>query len=120
MTSIIKKTHFDKTIPERKLEVTKIYNNYPSKICIYIDKQDSCKTLNTLKKHKYLSERDMLFSQYVYVIRKQLDMNKETALIFFINGNIPSSQLSLGELYDKYQNDDGFLYITYTGENCFG
>ena len=50
MTSIIKKTHFDKTIPERKLEVTKIYNNYPSKICIYIDKQDSCKTLNTLKK----------------------------------------------------------------------
>jgi GABA(A) receptor-associated protein len=26
----------------------------------------------------------------------------------------------MGHIYEKYKDEDGFLYITYSGENTFG
>ena len=28
--------------------------------------------------------------------------------------------MSMGELYNQYKDEDGFLYLTYSGENTFG
>ena len=33
---------------------------------------------------------------------------------------IPCCSLTMGQLYDKEKDEDGFLYVAYSGENTFG
>jgi len=33
---------------------------------------------------------------------------------------MPPTSCLIHDLYDKYKDDDGFLYISYSGENTFG
>lgn len=32
----------------------------------------------------------------------------------------PLSSLTMGQLYEKEKDEDGFLYVAYSGENTFG
>ena len=38
----------------------------------------------------------------------------------YINNNLCNNTESMGNLYLKYQDQDEFLYIVYSGENTFG
>jgi GABA(A) receptor-associated protein len=33
---------------------------------------------------------------------------------------LPPQSQTISEIYATYKNEDGFLYITYSGENTFG
>ena len=44
----------------------------------------------------------------------------EMALFIFVNNTIPSSSTLMSNLYSQYKDPDGFLYLTYSGENTFG
>ena len=37
-----------------------------------------------------------------------------------IDDVIPPTSASLKEIYDEHKDEDGFLYMTYAGENTFG
>jgi GABA(A) receptor-associated protein len=41
-------------------------------------------------------------------------------MFIFIGGNIPASGTLMSEIFDKYADEDGFLYVIYSGENTFG
>ena len=41
-------------------------------------------------------------------------------LYLFVNGNLPTTSEQMNNIYDKYKSEDGFLYVTYSGENTFG
>ena len=56
----------------------------------------------------------------MYVIRKRIKLSSEQAIFLFVNGTIPSTSVVLYNLYDTCKDEDGFLYITYSGENTFG
>ena len=36
------------------------------------------------------------------------------------NNNYPTCSALIGELYTQYKDEDGFIYIMYSGENTFG
>ena len=36
------------------------------------------------------------------------------------NNKLLSGSAQIGDINDKYQDEDGFLYIKYTTENAFG
>ena len=38
----------------------------------------------------------------------------------FINNIIPPQHELVSTIYDEHKDNDGFLYITYSGENTFG
>ena len=72
-------------------------------------------------KTKYLVSLDVTFSEFIYTVRKKLNLSKNTALFFFINNSIiPPLNSLFSTLYDSYKESDGFLYITFTRENVFG
>jgi len=49
------------------------------------------------------------------------DLNPRLTIYLFVNDNrIPTPSLLVSELYQQYVDEDGFLYITYTGEDFFG
>jgi GABA(A) receptor-associated protein len=112
--------NFSKSLQERKQEIEIIKEKYPDKVFIYLEKNKNCKNINEINKHKYLCPKDMLFSQFIYIVRKRLKMTNKQTIIFFINNSIPNPTSSMLEIYQKNKNIDGFVYIEYTGENFFG
>ena len=56
----------------------------------------------------------------MFVIRKRLKLPPEQAIFLFVNGTIPPTAALMNQIYDEHRDVDGFLYITYSGENTFG
>jgi GABA(A) receptor-associated protein len=73
-----------------------------------------------IDKKKYLVPTDLTCGQFVYVIRKRLKLPPEQAIHLFVNGKLPATGSLMNTLYEENKDEDGFLYITYSGENTFG
>ena len=115
-----KLSHEEKSLEQRLSESKKILLKYPDRICIYVEKAKTSKLLCDLKKKKYLVPSKITMAEFIFVIRSKINVSKETALFFHINNKIISSNSIMRELNDKYKDQDGFLYIKYSDENCFG
>jgi len=118
---MVKIKHAEKTFQQRQQETIKIMIKYPDRRCIYIEKADSCDNLQDINRHKYLVPINLSIAQFIYVVRSRIQLSKEKALFLYSkNNSLLSGNTSMLELYDKYKDPDGFFYITYKSENCFG
>lgn len=63
---------------------------------------------------------DLTIGQFVYVIRKRIKLTSEQAIFIFVNNVLPPTAAMISSVYKEHKDQDGFLYITYTGENTFG
>ena len=109
-------------ISKRKLESSKIREKYPERVPVICEKDPKQKKLATVDKTKYLVPIDLSVSQFSYIIRKKLEMEKNSSLFLLVAGKHSITGDSLmSEIYDQYKDaDDGFLYISYTSEITWG
>ncbi|KAI9189488.1 ubiquitin-like protein atg8 [Blastocladiella emersonii ATCC 22665] len=108
------------TFDKRKQEADRIRLKYPDRIPVICEKSEKS-DIATIDKKKYLVPADLTVGQFVYVIRKRIKLSPEKALFIFVNdGTLPASAALMSLIYDQYRDEDGFLYITYSGENTFG
>ena len=56
----------------------------------------------------------------MYVIRKRIKLSPEKALFIFCNNQLPPTSALMSSIYSEHNDPDGFLYISYAGENSFG
>ncbi|KAF1335399.1 Autophagy-like protein 8, partial [Globisporangium splendens] len=63
---------------------------------------------------------DLTVGQFVYVIRKRIKLSPEKAIFIFINKRASANCALMSNIYEEQKDVDGFLYITYSGENTFG
>ena len=111
----------DNSFEERYKESNRIRSKYPDRIPIIIEKDYRCNNISDIDKKKYLVPGDLTVAQLLFVIRKRIKLDSHSAIYLFINSRvIPSTATCINNLYNYYKNDDGFLYITYSGENTFG
>jgi GABA(A) receptor-associated protein len=54
------------------------------------------------------------------VIRKRIRVAPEKALFVFVRRALPPNAALMAEVYAEHKDVDGFLYMTYAGENTFG
>jgi hypothetical protein len=73
-----------------------------------------------LRNRRYLVPNDLTVGQFVYVIRKRIRVSPEKAIFMFVGNVLPPSAALIGDIYSDHKDPDGFLYITYSGENTFG
>ena len=59
-------------------------------------------------------------AQFLYVIRKRIKITPEKSIYLFVQNHIIPGNKFLSSIYEKHAEEDGFLYITYSGENVFG
>ena len=97
-----------------------IKKKYPTRIPIIVERYNKCKNINDIDKNKYLVPDDLTLGQFIFTIRKRLKLTPEKALFVFVNNSVMPSSLLIKEIYEKNKDDDGFLYMNYTGENTFG
>ena len=103
----------------RKNESTKIILKYPDRIPVIVNKCNKSK-LNTLKKNKFLVEKDMKYMNFIFTIRNNIDLDKSQSLFTLVNNTLINGNQTMGEIYNDHKNEDGFLYVVYTSENTFG
>ena len=117
----------DFTFEKRQTECNSIRKKFPDRIPIIVEVDNSgllrAATLPEIDKSKYLVP-DMPFSSFVHTIRKRMKLDEKVAIFLSIKhkGNtiMPVMTSNTFAIYDKYKDDDGFLYISVVGENVFG
>ena len=73
-----------------------------------------------IDKRKFLVPNDISVAQFMWIIRKRIQLPSEKAIFLFVNKTIPQSSSTMGQIYTSHKDEDGFLYIAYSGENTFG
>uniref|UniRef100_A0A3Q2W719 GABA(A) receptor-associated protein like 2 n=3 Tax=Haplochromini TaxID=319058 RepID=A0A3Q2W719_HAPBU len=73
-----------------------------------------------IDKRKYLVPSDITVAQFMWIIRKRIQLPSEKAIFLFVDKTVPQSSITMGQLYEKEKDEDGFLYVAYSGENTFG
>ena len=105
----------------RTSEANKIRKKYPDRIPIIVERADNAsKSVPDIDKKKFLVPSDLTMGQFQYVIRKRVKLNAEKAMFVFVNNKMISTSTLLTLVYDEHKDEDGFLYVTYCGENTFG
>tara|TARA_B100000161_G_C33216675_1_gene266618 strand:+ start:25 stop:375 length:351 start_codon:yes stop_codon:yes gene_type:complete len=115
MTDFKKKHNFDKRLNESKL----ITEKYPDKVPIIVERLKNS-DIPDIDKKKYLVPKDLTTGQFIYVIRRRIKLEKEKAIFVFIKDILPPTSATIEQLYEDNKDDDGFLYVVYSGENAFG
>jgi len=105
---------------KRKNEANRILIKYPDRLPIIVEKNKNNNSLLDIDKHKFLVPGDLTLGQFSYVIRKRLKLKPSQAIFLFINNKILPTSSLICQIYKDEKDKDGFLYVEYSGENCFG
>lgn len=113
---------FQKSNPfeKRCQESERIRKKFPDRIPVIVERNTNCTTVPVVDKNKYLVPSDLTIGQFVYVVRRRIKLSPEQAIFVFVGNHLPPTASPMSSIYDSHKASDGFLYITYSGENTFG
>ncbi|CDK28489.1 unnamed protein product [Kuraishia capsulata CBS 1993] len=103
----------------RKAEAERILGKFEDRIPVICERAENS-DIPEIDKRKYLVPRDLTVGQFVYVIRKRMKLPSEKAIFIFVNDKLPPTASYMSLVYENEKDEDGFLYVVYSGENTFG
>jgi microtubule-associated protein 1 light chain len=110
-----------KSLSVRREEVQAIRYKFPNKVPVIVEKYRREKYLPDLDKVKFLVPQELTLSQLANILRNRLHLTPSQAFFLFVaDGNLPALSASLCDLHRKYEDEDGFLYVTYASQEVFG
>ncbi|KAE8672133.1 Autophagy-related protein 8C [Hibiscus syriacus] len=114
---------------KRRAEAARIRAKYPDRIPVIVEKIKGNDIPNIDRRSEqqfdakcsilYLVPADLTVGQFVYVIRKRIKLSAERAIFLFVDNVLPPTGAIMSTIYDEKKDEDGFLYVTYSGENTF-
>ncbi|XP_050206505.1 autophagy-related protein 8C-like [Mercurialis annua] len=115
------KNSFKHELPleRRQAEASRIREKYPDRIPVIVEKAERT-DVPDIDKKKYLVPADLTVGQFVYVVRKRIKLGAEKAIFVFVKNTLPPTASLMSSIYEDNKDEDGFLYMTYSGENTFG
>lgn len=105
---------------ERNREAERIMKKYTNRIPIVVEIAPNTTSLPPLDKNKYLVPSDITIGQFLYVIRKRVQIDSTEALFIFINKTLPNHSDLIVNIYENHADKDGFLYIQLSSESTYG
>ena len=104
----------------RLKEFEDLMQKNPNKIPVICEKAENCK-IEGIKKTKYLLKKDLTIAQFSTLLKRKLQLDSSNALFLLARGkNTLSSNDTIAQVYDKYKDEDGFLYIYYSNQEVWG
>ncbi|KPA82926.1 ATG8/AUT7/APG8/PAZ2 putative (ATG8) [Leptomonas pyrrhocoris] len=111
-----KRTH---TLSARRRDAEKVRERAPDRILVICEKVENS-PVPDLDKSKFLVPPDATVGGFLVSIRRRITMEAEKALFLFVADSVPANSTLMSDLYNTYKDEDGFLYVTYSGENTYG
>ncbi|KAK7819249.1 hypothetical protein U0070_008377 [Myodes glareolus] len=109
----------DYSLEHRCVESAKIRAKYPDRIPVIVEKVSGTQIVD-IDERRYLVPPDITVAQFFWIIRKRIQLPSEKAIFPFVDKIVPQCSLTMGQLYKKKKDEDGFLYVAHSGENTFG
>jgi GABA(A) receptor-associated protein len=119
MATEVKSFKEQHTFEKRQKESKRILEKYPDRIPVIAEKEAKS-DIPDIDKKKYLVPSDLSVGQFVYVIRKRIELPAEKAIFIFVKNKIPPTAELMSQVFERDKDEDGFLYVTYSGEGTFG
>eukprot|EP00694_Reclinomonas_americana_P002004 EC787019.1.p1 GENE.EC787019.1~~EC787019.1.p1 ORF type:complete len:134 (+),score=52.73 EC787019.1:51-452(+) len=107
------------TLEERSTGAADIRQKFPTRIPVIVEKDRRCR-LPDIDRTKYLLPGDLLFSQFIQVVRKRIEMPPTHALYLFVGTMLMPTGSALSAIYEEHKEEDGFLYIVYSDIETLG
>ena len=102
----------------RKNEADRMIEKYPERVPVICEKLGL--DLPDIDKYKFLVPYDISLAQFMYIIRRRMELSADKSIFLFVNDTMISSSELFKKIYFEHKDEDGFLYITYSGESTFG
>ena len=109
-----------KDLDARKIIANNLINKNPDRIPLILEKDPTCRVAK-IDKSRFLVERKSTVSKFILEIKKLIKLAEEEAIFLSVKGKYSLSGSTIFEdVYKKYKDEDGFLYVMYTTELMFG
>lgn len=94
---------------------------HPDKMPIIVERFSSEKNLPLLDKTKFLVAHHVTVGELVMVLRRRMQLEPSQAFFLLVNQrSVASSSMTMADLFQGEQEEDGFLYLTYASQETFG
>ena len=104
---------------ERRFKAEKARAKHPNHIPVIVENvKNDC--LSPLKKNKYLVPRDLGVYEFMFILRKNMQLKPEIALYLLAHDTMPPCSYSMGQVYEKHKDEANVLMLTISGEHAFG
>lgn len=103
----------------RKLLSQKILSKFPNCIPLIIGVAKNSR-FPELSRYKYLVPKELTISKLLLSVRMEISMDPHSALFLMVNNRICIPSSVIGELYQQFKDQDGFLFVTVCKESVFG
>ncbi|KRZ70731.1 Microtubule-associated proteins 1A/1B light chain 3B [Trichinella papuae] len=112
---------FGMNTTQRKEEVFLIRKKYPTKVPIIIENHRKDISLPLMEKNKFLIPQEATLT-CCSRSQNRLEIPQRCVLYFTINGHLLTTSINdtMADLYLKFHDEDGFLYLQYFTQDCFG
>eukprot|EP00092_Neocalanus_flemingeri_P099904 GFUD01127520.1.p1 GENE.GFUD01127520.1~~GFUD01127520.1.p1 ORF type:complete len:165 (+),score=36.54 GFUD01127520.1:66-497(+) len=108
-------------LEDRRKECAESRMRYPTKILLVIEKHRAEKSLEEIDKIKWLVPQEMTLLQLSSVLKQRLKCPQHQQLFLTINGReFPPLLSPLASLHSQFCDEDGFLYLSYSSQECYG
>lgn len=111
-------------------ESARIREKYINRVPIIVHRSTHEKNLPNINRRKFLVPNDLTMAQFMYVLRRRIQLPSETSMFLFVGDSIDKGKRNSGALVptsktiaqidEEFRNPDGFVYILYAGESTFG
>jgi len=107
---------FKKQKLEKRIKISEnIKLKYNDRVPIIID------SINfKLDKHKYIVPKDMIIGNFIQMIKTKISLLPEQSIFLLCNNRLLNGSDIINIIYEKYKEEDNFLYIIISLENVFG
>lgn len=73
-----------------------------------------------LPSEKYLIPGETTMGHFLYALRRTLSLPRTTGMYLYIYTIMPMLNSKVSELYERFSDEDGFLYLLYTDQEDKG
>lgn len=107
---------FKKQKLENRITINdKIILTYYNKLPIILDSKNI-----KLEKHKYIVPNNITIAQFLYTLRNKITINSSESIFLFHKSFLIDPGQDIKIIYNKFKDEDGFLYLLVEKENVFG
>jgi GABA(A) receptor-associated protein len=103
---------------EARIELSaKIRAQYPDRYPVIVEPDPRARKPLAITTNRFLAPGDIRWSRFMLEVREKIKIGRQAPLAFTVEaGQMVSGDTLMSNLYERFKDPDGLLYILFSGE----